>query len=233
MPELHRRDHAIDDERRAQTRPETQEQHRAAGVAAERLHRRIVDDLHGAPERAGVDTVMGCCTSAEHEAFMDDAPRFEQLLVRSGMLLWKCYLDISKRCTATRARSARPSQRSTFAPVKTSIRILHSRPPMSGPLRAPRPTFCSRSLDHGSSPADLDPTARVSEQVVMAVRCRTTIRQALRSLRKIDRREASDHESLHYTCARRNRSALPITDTELKLIAAAAIIGDRSSPKNG
>jgi hypothetical protein len=31
----------------------------------------------------------------------------------------------------------------------------------------------------------------------------------------------------------RNRSALPITDTELKLIAAAAIIGLNSRPKAG
>ena len=31
----------------------------------------------------------------------------------------------------------------------------------------------------------------------------------------------------------RRRSALPITETELKLIAAAAIIGDSSKPKNG
>ena len=32
---------------------------------------------------------------------------------------------------------------------------------------------------------------------------------------------------------RRSRSALPMTETELKLMAAAAIIGERSSPKNG
>ena len=33
--------------------------------------------------------------------------------------------------------------------------------------------------------------------------------------------------------ARLNRKALPITDTELKLMAAAAIIGLNSNPKNG
>ena len=32
---------------------------------------------------------------------------------------------------------------------------------------------------------------------------------------------------------RRNRNAFPITDTELKLIAAAASIGLNSNPKNG
>jgi len=33
--------------------------------------------------------------------------------------------------------------------------------------------------------------------------------------------------------ARRKRSALPTTDTELRLMAAAASIGDKRSPKNG
>ena len=46
--------------------------------------------------RAGVEHVMGFCTPAEHESFMEDAPRFEQLLVRSGMMLRKYYLDIGK-----------------------------------------------------------------------------------------------------------------------------------------
>ena len=36
-----------------------------------------------------------------------------------------------------------------------------------------------------------------------------------------------------HSVARRRRSALPITETELKLIAAAAITGLKSKPKNG
>jgi len=59
--------------------------------------------------RAGVESVMGFCTAAERESFMDDAPRFEQLLVRSGILLRKYYLDIGKaeqkRRLADRARN--------------------------------------------------------------------------------------------------------------------------------
>ncbi len=46
--------------------------------------------------RAGVERVMGFCTNAEHESFLDDAPRFEELLVRSGLMLRKYYLDIGK-----------------------------------------------------------------------------------------------------------------------------------------
>jgi hypothetical protein len=36
-----------------------------------------------------------------------------------------------------------------------------------------------------------------------------------------------------YNVTRRNRSALAMTETEERLIAAAAIIGDRSSPVTG
>ena len=45
---------------------------------------------------AGVEHVMGFCTPAEHESFLEDAPHFEQLLVRSGTILRKYYLDIGK-----------------------------------------------------------------------------------------------------------------------------------------
>jgi polyphosphate kinase len=46
--------------------------------------------------RAGVEVVMGFCTPEEHESFLEDAPRFEKLLVRSGIVLQKYYLDIGK-----------------------------------------------------------------------------------------------------------------------------------------
>jgi len=38
---------------------------------------------------------------------------------------------------------------------------------------------------------------------------------------------------MHHTLALRRRSAFVITDTELKLIAAAAIIGESSKPNTG
>jgi polyphosphate kinase 2 len=46
--------------------------------------------------RAGVERVMGFCTHEEYESFIEDAPRFEQLLVRSNTILRKYYLDITK-----------------------------------------------------------------------------------------------------------------------------------------
>ena len=46
--------------------------------------------------RAGVERVMGFCTSEEVEEFMQSVQGFEQMLVRSGIQLVKYYLDISR-----------------------------------------------------------------------------------------------------------------------------------------
>lgn len=46
--------------------------------------------------RAGVERVMGFCTSTEYESFMHTVPPFERMLVDSGVQLFKYYLDISK-----------------------------------------------------------------------------------------------------------------------------------------
>ena len=46
--------------------------------------------------RAGVEHVMGFCSKDEHEEFMHSVPKFEEMLVNSGIRLLKYYLDISK-----------------------------------------------------------------------------------------------------------------------------------------
>jgi polyphosphate kinase 2 len=46
--------------------------------------------------RAGVEHVMGFCTKAEHEEFLNSVPDFEHMLVRSGIKLLKYYIDINK-----------------------------------------------------------------------------------------------------------------------------------------
>ena len=46
--------------------------------------------------RAGVERVMGFCTKAQAQEFMQSVPRFEQMLADSGIRLLKYYLDISK-----------------------------------------------------------------------------------------------------------------------------------------
>ncbi|WP_112486405.1 polyphosphate kinase 2 [Thiomonas sp. X19] len=46
--------------------------------------------------RAGVERVMGFCRKAQYEEFMETVPVFEQMLVRSGVQLFKYYLDLGK-----------------------------------------------------------------------------------------------------------------------------------------
>lgn len=46
--------------------------------------------------RAGVEKVMGFCTDEEYEEFMLSVPKFEEMLLNSGVRLLKYYLDISK-----------------------------------------------------------------------------------------------------------------------------------------
>jgi polyphosphate kinase len=56
--------------------------------------------------RAGVEKVMGFCTDAEYETFMRTVDDFERLLINSGVILLKYYLDIS-RAEQTRRLAAR------------------------------------------------------------------------------------------------------------------------------
>ncbi len=45
--------------------------------------------------RAGVERVMGYCTPAQYERFLDQAPQFERMLVEDGILLRKYWFSVS------------------------------------------------------------------------------------------------------------------------------------------
>ena len=57
--------------------------------------------------RAGVERVMGFCTKAETEEFLETVPEFETLLVRAGIIVIKYYLDITKHEQKARLASRR------------------------------------------------------------------------------------------------------------------------------
>lgn len=69
--------------------------------------------------RAGVEPVMGFCTPAETEAFLDHVPAFEQLLVADGIRLFKYYLDIDRKEQARRLkeRAQNPLKQWKISPV--------------------------------------------------------------------------------------------------------------------
>jgi polyphosphate kinase len=69
--------------------------------------------------RAGVEHVMRFCTQAEYRAFLESAPEFERMLIRSGVHLLKYYLDISRSEQARRLRERRrdPLKQWKLSPV--------------------------------------------------------------------------------------------------------------------
>jgi polyphosphate kinase 2 len=57
--------------------------------------------------RAGVERVMGFCSKDQYEEFMETVLPFEQMIQRSGIRLFKYYLDISKEEQKRRLKSRR------------------------------------------------------------------------------------------------------------------------------
>jgi len=52
--------------------------------------------------RAGVERVMGFCTDAQYDEFMRQAPDFERMLVRDGIILFKFWFSVSRKEQLTR-----------------------------------------------------------------------------------------------------------------------------------
>jgi polyphosphate kinase len=69
--------------------------------------------------RAGVEHVMGFCTDAEYEEFFSSVVEFEHMLIRSGISLFKYYLDISRDEQASRleARKRDPLKQWKISPI--------------------------------------------------------------------------------------------------------------------
>ena len=69
--------------------------------------------------RAGVEPVMGFCTAEEHAIFLKEVPKFESMLVSSGIILLKFYFSVSKKEQAKRfaKREDDPLKQYKFSPV--------------------------------------------------------------------------------------------------------------------
>jgi len=69
--------------------------------------------------RAGVEKVMGFCTPEQYAEFMDQAPRFEQMLVADGISLTKFWFSVSPAEQRTRfaIRLVDPVRQWKFSPM--------------------------------------------------------------------------------------------------------------------
>nr|WP_295081451.1 polyphosphate kinase 2 [uncultured Roseateles sp.] len=74
--------------------------------------------------RAGVETVMGFCTPAQTQAFLQQAPVFEKLLVDDGILLFKYWLTVDQQQQELRfaERLADPLKRWKLSPIDLEAR---------------------------------------------------------------------------------------------------------------
>lgn len=74
--------------------------------------------------RAGVERVMGFCTEAEYQEFMQSCPEFERMLVRSGIVLIKYWFSVSDDEQEKRfyERSLDPAKRWKLSPMDIESR---------------------------------------------------------------------------------------------------------------
>ena len=84
--------------------------------------------------RAGVEHVMGFCTDDEYREFLREAPRLEEMLVRSGIHLVKLWFSVSQQ------RAAHPVRDPAGRPG-AAVEAVGHRPGVAGPMGAstPRP----------------------------------------------------------------------------------------------
>jgi polyphosphate kinase 2 len=74
--------------------------------------------------RAGVERVMGFCTEAQYQEFMQSCPEFERMLVRSGIILLKYWFSVSDEEQERRfqARVKDPAKRWKLSPMDIEAR---------------------------------------------------------------------------------------------------------------
>ena len=75
--------------------------------------------------RAGVEKVMGFCTDEEYEEFLKSCPIFEEMIMRSGVILIKYWFSISDKEQKKRfiARNEDPMKRWKLSPMDVQARV--------------------------------------------------------------------------------------------------------------
>ena len=74
--------------------------------------------------RAGVERVMGFCNDAEYARFLEDCPKFERMLVNSGVILFKYWFACDQRMQEERLaeRLLDPVKRWKISPIDLAAR---------------------------------------------------------------------------------------------------------------
>lgn len=74
--------------------------------------------------RAGVERVMSFCTDEQYQSFLDDCPKFERMLVNSGILLFKYWFACDQKQQEDRLaeRLEDPVKRWKISPIDLAAR---------------------------------------------------------------------------------------------------------------
>ena len=97
--------------------------------------------------RAGVERVMGFCTEEQAEGFLKVAPLFEKLMIQSGIILLKYWLEVSPE-----EQTRRLSRGSTTVARSGNSRRWTSSPTIAGTITRVCATRCSRQRDTAWAP---------------------------------------------------------------------------------
>ena len=76
--------------------------------------------------RGGVEPVMGFCTPEEHEDFLQSVPKFERMLMNSGIQILKYYISVSKDVQEKRFKERKhdPLKHYKISPVDEQAQAL-------------------------------------------------------------------------------------------------------------
>ncbi len=75
--------------------------------------------------RAGVEPVMGFCTPAQRDAFLEETPSFERALVRAGIHLFKFWLTIGREEQLRRLHARRHDPLKTWKLSPIDYKAIH------------------------------------------------------------------------------------------------------------
>ena len=75
--------------------------------------------------RAGVEPVMGFCSDAQHKKFLEEAPKFEEMLVQEGIHFFKFWLNVGQEMQIKRFHDRRQNPLKAWKLSSIDIKALN------------------------------------------------------------------------------------------------------------
>jgi len=75
--------------------------------------------------RAGVEPVMGFCSDEQHQKFLEETPKFEEMLINDGIHLFKFWLNVGQEMQIKRFHDRRQNPLKAWKLSPIDIKALH------------------------------------------------------------------------------------------------------------